>query len=234
MSCLTLIQSVCLRVGLDAPTAALSSSDRNIKQIVELSNEAGQELARRYPWQSLLNVGNYTTVATEVQGTISTIAPGLDYIINDTIWNRSLRRPVFGPKTPQTWEQQKAFAINGPWSNYRLIGDTLTMYPVPAAGQNCYFEFQSKNWITTSTASTSATWTNDADVPKLDNNLLVLDTIWRWKQQRGLEYAEDFAKSERLYNDLAGRDGGKDSISLDGTKYDIYPGIVVPSGSWNV
>ena len=133
MTCLTIVQRVCKRVGLDAPSSAVGSTERQILQILELSNESGQELARRYPWQAILGVGNFTTVATESQGSISTIAPGLDYIINDTIWNRTLRRPVYGPKTPQNWEQQKAFAINGPWSGYRLIGDTLAMYPVPTA-----------------------------------------------------------------------------------------------------
>jgi len=234
MTCLTIVQRVCKRVGLDAPSSAVGSTERQILQILELSNESGQELARRYPWQAILGVGNFTTVATESQGSISTIAPGLDYIINDTIWNRTLRRPVYGPKTPQNWEQQKAFAINGPWSGYRLIGDTLAMYPVPTAGQDCYFEYISKNWVTTYTASTDDEWTNDADTSKLDENLIVLDTIWRWKQQRGLDYAEDFAKAERLYLDLANRDGGKDWISLSNTRYDIFPGVIVPAGSWNL
>lgn len=234
MSCLTIIQSLCKRVGIAAPVSAVGSSDLQIVQMVELCNEAGQELSRRYPWTGLLSVGNFTTVATESQGEIDTIAPGLDYIINDTIWNRSLRRPVFGPKTPQSWEQQKAFAINGPWSSYRIIAGKIAMYPVPAAGQDCYFEYISKNWIDTSTGSTSAIWTNDADTPRIDSNLLVLDTLWRWKQAKGFEYAEDFNKSERLRIDLAARDGGKDSLNTANTKYDIYPGVVVPAGSWNV
>lgn len=232
MSCLTLIQSVCLRVGLDAPTAAISSTDRNVKQIVEIANEAGQECARRYPWQALLNVASFTTVATQIQTTLATVSTGLDYIVNDTIWNRTLRRPVFGPKTPQAWEQQQAFAINGPWSNYRIQNDTIYFYPVPAAGQDCYFEWISKNWVTTSGGSTSATWTNDADTPKLDNNLLVLDTIWRWKAAKKLDYAEDFNKAERLCMDLMARDGGKDILNAGDAHYDILPGVVVPAGSW--
>lgn len=235
MTCLTIVQSVCKRVGLSSPTVAVGSTDVQILQIVELANEAGQETARRYPWTALLNVGSYTTVATESQGAIDTIAPGLDYIINDTIWNRTLRRPVFGPKTPQGWEQNKAFALNGPWSSYRIIAGALAMYPVPTAGESCYFEFISKNWVTVAAdASTSATFTADADTPKLDNNLIVLDTIWRWKAAKRLDYSEDFNKAETLKLDLMARDGGKDTLSLTNTKYDIYPGVVVPAGSWNL
>jgi hypothetical protein len=232
-TCLDIVSSICLRVGFDAPSSAVGTTNRQIAQIVEVCNESGQELARRYPWQALLSVGSFDTVATETQGAVSTIAPGLDYIINDTIWNRDLRRPVFGPKTPQAWEQQKAFAINGPWSNYRIIGDSLSMYPVPTAGQSCYFEYISKYWVS-STGLDADNWQSDSDTPKLDKNLLILDTIWRWKSAKGLDYAEDFNKAERLFNDLAGRDGGKDTINLANNKYDIYPGIVVPAGSWSV
>lgn len=232
MSVLSIVQSVCLRVGLDSPSAVLSSTDLQVKQILELSNEAGQELSRSYPWSALLAVGNYTTVATESQGSVQTIAPGLDYIINDTIWNRTLRRPVFGPKPPVDWEQQKAMAINGPWSSYRIIGGVLTMYPIPTAGEECYFEYISKNWVSTSTGSTSATWTNDADTPLLDNNMIVLDTIWRFKAAKGFSYAEDFNKAKRLALDLQVRDSGKDTLSLTSGRYDIYPGVVVPAGSW--
>lgn len=28
------------------------------------------------------------------------------------------------------------------------------------------------------------------------------------------------------------RDGGRDMLNLDNAKYDIFPGVVVPAGSW--
>jgi hypothetical protein len=200
-----------------------------------MSNEEGQELSTRYPWVVLQNEATFTTVATENQGALETLAPGLNYVINDTIWNRDLRRPVFGPKTPQTWQQNKAFAINGPWSNYRLIGGNLKMYPTPSAGQTCVFEYITKNWLTDTTGATSRqTWLADTDVPLLDDQLIVLGTIWRWKAMKGFEYAEDFAKYERRVLDAMGRDGGKDFLSLSNTKYDIFPGVVVPAGSWGI
>lgn len=233
-TCLSIVQSVCKRVGLSSVSSAYSNSDAKIQQIVELCNESGQEVARRYPWQVLINEGTFTTVATEIQGAMSTIAPACDYIINDTIWNRSLRRPVFGPKVSQQWQQSKAFALNGPWSSYRIQGDSLRMYPVPTAGESCYFEYLTKNWITKSVGGSASEWTNDADVPLLDDQMLILDTIWRWKAAKGLEYAEDFAKAERRIQDLMTRDAGKDWLNTTNTKYDVFPGVVVPSGSWSL
>ena len=235
MTCLTIIQTVCNRLGLAAPTSAVGSSDQQIANIVALCNEEGQDLAARYEWTALQTEATYTTLAAELQGVVETIAPGLNYILNDTIWNRTLRRPVYGPRTPQSWQQQKAFAINGPWSSHRIKGGSLYMFPVPSAGEDCYFEYITRNWCTDSTGVTGySSWDDDADIPVLSEQLIILGTIWRWKKLKGFEYAEDFATYERRVMDAMTRDGGKDWLSLTNTKYDLMPGVVVPSGSWNL
>jgi len=234
-TCLSIVQSICGRLGQTIPTSAVGNTDQIVQSILAICNEEGQEQAARYQWTALQTEATYTTVATEDQGAIETIAPGLGYIINDTIWNRSLRRPVFGPKTPQTWQQQKAFAINGPWSNFRIKAGRLRMYPVPSAGQDCYFEYTTRYWLTDSTGATGREeWASDDDIPKLEWILIVLGTVWRWKKLKGFDYAEDFAAYERRLNDAMSKDGSKDWLSLSNTKYDIFPGIVVPSGSWNI
>jgi len=234
-TCLSIIQSVCSELGLAEPNQAVGNTDSIISNILALCNREGRMLAKRGNWEALLTVATYTTLAAEDQGALTTIAPNLNFIINDTIWNESLRRPVFGPKTPQTWRQNKAFAINGPWSNFRIQGGHLRMYPTPSAGQSCVFEYISKNWCTDSTGVTGYdSWNADTDVNLLDEDLLILGTIWRWKKLKGFEYAEDFNDYERLVLDTLSKDGSKDWLSLSNTKYDIFPGIVVPSGSWNL
>lgn len=232
-TCLSIVQTVCGRLGITTTNAAVGATDQQIIQVVALLNEEGQELSARYPWVSLQAEATYTTLAAEDQGLMETIAPGWLYTINDTIWNRSLRRPVFGPQPPAVWQQQKAFAINGPWSNYRVKAGHLYMYPTPVAGQDCYFEFVTRYWLTDTTGATGReVFAVDTDIPKLDWQLLVLGTIWRWKKAKGFEYSEDFNTYERRVMDAMARDGGKDTLSLTNTKYDVFPGVVVPSGSW--
>jgi hypothetical protein len=231
-TCLQMIQSACRRIGILAPNAALTSADQQIIQIVELANEEGQELAERYPWQQLQTEATFTTLAAQLQGSLATIAPNYKYIVDNTIWNRTLRRPVYGPKSQQDWQQNKATQINGPFNAYRIMGDSINFYPTPAAGQICAFEYISRNWITTNAGTGSAIWTNDADTPKLDDQLITLGIIWRWKQAKGLDYAEDFAKYERRVADAMGRDASKPILNMDGAQYDIQPVVLVPRGSW--
>lgn len=233
LTILQIVQSACKRIGILSPNAAVTATDQQIIQLVALAEEEGQELATRCAWEVLQTETSFTTVATQIQTTLAITAPGFDYIINDTIWNRTLRRPVYGPKSQQDWQQDKANNINGPFNSFRIINDAINFYPNPVAGQSCYFEYQSRNWVKT-TAGTAETWVADTDTPRIDGQLIVLGVVWRWKAAKGLDYAEDFAKYERRVNDAMGRDAGKATLNMSGTVWEIQPAIAIPRGSWSV
>lgn len=234
-TCLSIINAALGRLGLNTTTDVLGSVDQTVTTMLALCNEEGQELSARYDWTALQTEATFTTLAAELQGTMATIAPGLNFIINDTIWNRTLRRPVFGPRTPPEWQQQKAMSLNGPWSNFRIKTASLYMYPAPSAGQSCYFEYLTRYWCTDATGVTgSDVWAVNTDLPKLDWELMVLGLVWRFKKLNGFDWEADHDKYEgRVLNAIA-RDGSKDWLNLANTKYDIMPGIMVPAGSWNL
>lgn len=232
LTCLQIIQTACRRIGILAPNAAVTSSDQQIIQLVSLAEEEGQEQADRYAWESLQVEATFTTVAAQLQTSIAAVTAGFNYIVNDTIWNRTLRRPVYGPSSEQDWQQKKALQLNGPFNSFRIVGDNINFYPNPAAGQTCAFEYITRNWVNTSVGGVSSIWTNDADTPKIDDQLIVMGLIWRWKQAKGLDYSEDFAKYERRIAEAMNRNAGKPRLNLDGGTYDIQPAILVPRGSW--
>jgi hypothetical protein len=229
LNCLQLIQRVCKRIGISVPNAAYTSSDLQVQQLVELANEEGQEQASRYQWQALQREATFTTVVAELQTSLAAITTGFGWIVNDTVWNRTLRRPVYGPDSLQDWQQQKAIQIAGPFNRYRIIANNIRFYPVPAAGQDCYFEYITNQW----TAAGGTEYQSDTDTSLLDDTTMILGTIWRWKQAKGMTYAEDFAKYERRIAELLQRDAVKPTLSMTGTMYDVVPLVVVPSGSWN-
>lgn len=231
LTCLQIIQTVCKRIGITAPNTALGSTDSQIIQLVSLCEEEGQELATRYPWEALQSEATFTTVAAQIQATLASVTTGFDYIVNDTIWNRTLRRPVYGPNSEQDWAQKKAIQLNGPFNSFRIIGDSINFYPNPVAGQTCAFDYITRNWLTTATG-TGETWAADTDTPRISDQLIVLGLIWRWKQAKGLDYSEDFNKYERRVMDAMGRDAGKPKLNMNGTTYEIQPAILVPRGSF--
>lgn len=235
MSLLTTIQQVCRRIGITAPLTVSGSNDPQIIQLMAIGNEEGQDLSARYPWTVLQNESTFTTVAVETQGAIATLA-GADfrYILNDIMWNRSLLRPVFGPLVPQDWQALKARNVTGPYTQFRIRGTSVLFIPVPVAGNTIAFEWISKNWVTVAAGGTSATWTADADTGKTDEEIMAQGVLWRWKASKGIEYAEDFNKYERLVADQMARDGGKARLNLGGGMNAFAAGVLVPLGSWNL
>jgi hypothetical protein len=139
-----------------------------------------------------------------------------------------------GSKSQQDWQEMIAMNLTSPYSQYRIKGDSLYFYPVPAAGDTCAFEYLSKNWVTTSVGGTAYFWSNDADTSVLDEDLIIAGMVWRWKALKGLEYAEDFATYEKDLADAMSRDGTKETLPMRGNCYAINPVAIVPSGSWGV
>lgn len=232
LTLLQIVQSASKRLGLTPPVSAIASQDNAVLQLVALAEEEGQEQATEYYWEALQTEAQFTTVAAELQGALSVIAPGFDYVVNNAMWNRSLRRPVYGPKTPQEWQQIKATQINGPFNSYRIKGDSLYFYPVPTAGQQIDFEYYSKNWVSTAAGGTSPVWTADGDKPLISDQLMILGLVWRWRQSKGLDFTADYQKyTQRKQNEFA-RDASRPILNMSGTVYDIQPVVLVPRGSW--
>jgi hypothetical protein len=241
ISLLTIIQPVAVRFGIPLPSIAASSTNLSIQQMVAFANEEGQELASRHPWQALRYEASFTTVATESQGNILTIcttansqAP-FSYIVNETIWNRTQRRPIFGPKSPAEWQQLKAQFVQGPWYQYIIRNNTILFTPVATAGQSCYFEYMTKYWATNSASTVGKDFmTDDADITLLDERLIRLGTLWRFQQAKGLDFSATYAKYEAAVADAMARDGGKPKLNLHGYNVDVYPGTLVPAGNWTI
>jgi len=233
VSCLSIVQDLTQRMNIPTPSAVATSTDPAILQILALCNKEGEWVTNQYDWQSLCLEANFVTVAQESQGSLSTIAPYMKNIINDTMWNRDLRRPVFGPMTPQRWEQLKAMVMQGPWNQFQIRGDNILFIPVPAAGQNIWFQYTTRAWCKSVGGMGQVKFLADDDTLTLRDDLFKLGVEWRWRKAKGLDYAQDFVDYETMLQDAKARDGTKDTINMGDVKYDIYPGIMVPAGSWS-
>lgn len=225
MSLLTLAQTVFQRIGLTTPNAVATSSDAQVLQLMALINEEGRKLStgesvgRPVDWTALQSEATWTATATEDQGAIATIAPGLRFIINGTIFNRTLRRPVPGPLGPQSWQLLKAANVTGPYPQWRVRGGRLIMTPVPNAGDSIYFEYQSSYWAQSSGGTSKAAFTLDDDVSLLDEELLIQGALWRWKKAKGLEYEQDFAEYKVSVLNAISRDMGKPTLDMGAPQY---------------
>ena len=248
MTLLSTVQSFCRRQGLTPPNTVMGSGDDTINQIYALLEEECIDLAQRGPWAGLRNECTFTSLANEVQGTLESLgsAPtstnNLNYIIDQTFWDRTQRLPVRGPYDAQDWQAIKAVNVTGPQYYYRILGQTnggtaqLLMNPVPPAGHTMAFEYITWNWCRNITSSGTVTagqaFVNDTDQFQLPDNIVMMGLRWRYKKEKGLPYAEDFDTYESMVTTGLARSGTKPVLHMDSCGYEPKPGIWVPSGNW--
>jgi hypothetical protein len=236
MNVLELIQRFTNAVGLPEPTVAVANQADDVIQMVELLNQEGRELSRRADWQALTFEQTFTTVATESQGALTSLITGgheLRKIVNETIFNRTTKLPIYGPVSRREWQARQALTLSGPISQYRVRGNELILNPAPAAGDTCAFEFVSKCWCSDSTGATfRRNITADTDEVLLDDEVMLAGIEWRWLRKKGLSYAEEFASYEGMVRKLIGDDGTKRRLNMAGDTGGYKPGIVIPIGDW--
>lgn len=224
--------AVCDEVGVGRPSTYFGNTDGTARQMIALMQTEGNDLARRTRWENLIREAVHTTLAQEDQGAITTIAPGYRSFINRTQWNRDRQWPL-RPDTPQIWQSRKATANTGIFNNFRLRGGKLLMTPAPPAGETVAFEYNSKYFCQSAALVAQAAWAADTDLPLLDEFLMKLGLLWRFKKSKGLDYGEEFRLYEERVADAIGQDGGAAALNM-GDSGGYQPGIGAPEGSWNL
>ena len=232
MSLLTVVQDFCRRTnGLSVPTSVLSNTDDGIQQVYALILEEGEDLLTRGDWQQLVKEATHTTVATESQGLITAIATdGFQRFKNETFWNRSNQLPIYIVEG-QEWQALKAVTNTGPNYQVRLRGNELLANPVPDAGLTWVFEYVSNKWITSADGATlKSDFTVDTDLMLFPESLVKMGLRWRWKKEKGFEYAEDFRTYESALKHALGSNGLNQILDMGKSNKRI--GVSVPQGSW--
>lgn len=233
MSLLTLIQDSCDLIGITRPSTVIGSADLQVRQLFALAVEEAEELAGAHPWQAMTREHTFTTIASATQ--TGALPDDLDRLIPGSFYNRTTRRPVLGPVTPQRWQEIQANPqVNMVVLAYRQRDGAFLVTPTPPAGDTIAFEYVSTNWARSSDLATDkARWTADTDKTYLDESLIKLGLRWRWKKTKGLPYGEDMETYRQERDQARARDGGSGAIGFTGRgAFNFIANPNVPEGGF--
>jgi hypothetical protein len=232
MSLLTIIQDATDTLGIPRPTAVVSSTAQQTRQLLGLANREGKTLARRYKWQVLTKEQTFAAVATIEQ--TNAIPSDFDRFVDESFFNRTEQREVRGPLNAQDWQLEISTVASTVVEAYRQRGNAVLITPVATAGDTYAFEYVSKNWCQSEAEDGQARWAVDSDTGILDEEVMTLGIVWRFKKMKGFDYAEEFRDYEMMVADLMMRDASKPRINM-GTTGDLgaYRPYIA-DGNWNV
>lgn len=230
MTLLSLIRDVCAEVGVPRPSAVYAATDPTMRAMLSHAQEEGATLARLGPWQALRKEKTFTSLAAETQTAM--VATDLASFVNGTFWNRTRRRPLIGPVTPQEWQRMKASTTSPVNDTFTYRGNDILINPAPSAGHTFAYEYQSKNWCESSGGTDQAAWAADTDVGLLDERLMKLGIIWRFKKQRGLAFDADYALWEFAVRDALAKESPHDIVNFSDAPGPVRPRIWTQEGDW--
>lgn len=212
---LTIVQDSCRLLSLPIPTEVVTSTDVQVQQLYALANEEGKNLFRSYDWQLLTAQYTFATSASEDQPTA--IPADLDRWLANTMFDRTTRREILGPITPQQWQAIQAQPqLNRVFLAWRVRGGIEYLTPTASAGDTVAFEYVSKNWVEAANGDLKSSFTADTDMPLLNDQLFKLGIRWRFLKSKGIDYAQDFETYQRQLQIEQSQDGGTGKLNITG------------------
>ncbi len=235
MTLLEIVQAACLRSSITKPNAVISSGDDTHLQMAALLDEVISDLKTRASWNNFTEEVVFLSKAAESQGLMSTIAPGFKRMINQTIFDRTRRLPIFGPTDNKDWQALKTFNFTGPLYRYRIRGNQLLITPQMPADHTLAFEYITDYGVyDADTASYKSAISKDTDTFRYPDDLLIFGLRWRWKAEKGLPYGEELRLFEELVSSAKTNDGSRQIINMGDSNPEFRPGIFVPQGNWSI
>lgn len=243
MTVLSIVQGASLALSLPRPTNLSGAATPIAQTMVQLSTMGGKILAGSHDWQILTYTRTFTPLA-QITQTGHPPAGFKRFSPQAKIWDVTRRRWLNGPLSQAQWLALISGTVVPTWPFYwTQQGGVLQIWPAPTTDDSFRYGYVSRNWVRPSGAFTdgsqdTAEWVNPTDDALISEDLLLLDLIWRFKQAKQLDYAEDLSTFEREKEKAIARDRGPVIVSTAAAYYEdpfftnerpyTWPGQVIP------
>lgn len=201
------LSSAALRLTGDRPTSFFGSSGQLEAELCDLANDVARDICQYQDWQRLTKVYSLTG-----DGSTEVFAFPADYdrqLLNADM--QDLQSWAWGYEhitdiNDFLYQRQRGMILTpGAWIIY---GGQFHFTPPPTGDAS--FPYISKNYaLDSGTLEEKPAFTADTDEFLLEETMLTLGIVWRWKEQKGL----DFAGAQEAFTKSLDEHGSKDAGS---------------------
>lgn len=229
MSILTAVSDAMVLCGQPQPNSVVSNPDPTVAKFLAFAQTEVEVTGSDFNWRNL-NIG--LTLTGDGTTTLFMLPSDFERILQgQALWSQKYPSiPLQGPISSQDLLALKALPVMPVRPVWRLIGGTMEIWPALSAGEIVNGEYRSTNPISSGDGTIrKVRWSADNDFALFPENILRLGMIWRWKQSKGLDYAEDFRSYSLERDKKAGHDAGGKIVRMTNTwnmGLDQYPGII--------
>lgn len=200
MSLLSIIQEAAPQLNMVRPQtfAAGSRDGDSMRAMLNLGGTLISVMRNTWGagWDRLIRPHMFETVAGQAA---YPLPADFSWIVTDTVWDEDQYWSLRGPLSPQEWAAVRsnlAQELTLRWRyriTYRDGMRSIELHPVPTGMERVMFEYSSKSWVSGGEVYKQG-FEIASDESVFDQDLHVLDLIWRHRKLTGLEYAHDYGE----------------------------------------
>lgn len=209
------------------PTTIFSSQKPFETELSALVQVAARDIAKERDWQALTRLqesqGDDTTIAFPLPDDYDRLP--VDSEVHSANWQTWKYHPI---RSLNDWLDIQTLVTAQAPGYWIILENKMQIYPPMASTEKARYYYISENIATDKNGTPKAVITSDTDRFNLDENLLTLSLIWRWRSLKRLEYAEDMANYQRELAKVGGRDKGATLLATGRKRYHNSAGIAYP------
>lgn len=207
MAILPALQSAAIRLIARRPGTFFGASGTFEMEICDLVNEVAQDVTKYQDWQALTKVGTVTG-----NGSVTAFDLPSDYdrmLVNTRVSDLSNWFWGFGSFTDlNDFLYSEARGFNGLPGGWIIYGGQLRFSPAPSAAQVATFPYITKNLARSASAEAKPSFDTDTDEFLLPERLLTLGLVWRWRENKKLDYTGDMEAFTKALDEYGAKDRG--------------------------
>lgn len=220
MSLLSVVQNVCLAVGLTRPDVVMTSQDREMLEMMRLANEVAIQIRdAEFDWQALTKVYTFTG-----DGLAEAFALPSDYARMPTkgrIWSSRWSWEIQKIGNIDDWLELISVPIQPVTGQWTIYGDEMHILPIMDVTETIRYPYISNLIVKPATGAYQTGFVADNDTFRLSEHALELGMIWAYRSQKGVASDDDEMNfNKALYTAMNNDKGSKPVISGNTRRFD--------------
>lgn len=229
MSLTDILNQVLGECGFASQASFFNSQNTDVNQLLSLAQRSARNLSKE-KWEVLRKTTNIVLTAAKEYD----VEADFRQLIPNTVWTQGRADKPDFPTTDEAWAYVEARNIQNSlrYSMRFEAGKVAVLNPV--VGETITYEYVSDHPITDITGATSkARFTKDSDLWLLDQDLIEMDIVWRFKKLKGFkDWPDDKNEFEKYLRNLRGTDKGAQSVNTVYGHEDLIRPIAPTADLW--
>lgn len=215
MTILSCAQDAAVILNRPQPTSLFSTTDSFAAELLVAAKQVAESLVKEeHDWRNLTTLATCQGDASTVIFPLASVAPGYERLIKGAkLHSLRFKNATFrAARDLDEWLFINDNLLVGSPGNWVLLNKSVQIFPPMPVSDTARFYYISNLYAAKADGTAQATFLADTDTFALDERLMRLGMVWRWRANKRLEYAEDLKDYEVAKSAAMGAEKGNQVI----------------------